>query len=166
MTFYIFFTKRDAFISNCIAKATGSKVSHTGIIAGDMVYEARGDGKYRSVISQKFSEMLKDPDLTGVWVKKIEVDNEKQALKWLKSRVGWKYDFINTVVIQPVKIVTGWLIGQKKDEIADNRYMCGEYSADFLKYNWIEKQRITEPIASYAPNILFDLIEPWEYKFK
>lgn len=166
MTFYIFFTKRDAFISNCIAKATGSKVSHTGIIAGDMVYEARGDGKYRSVISQKFSEMLKDTDLTGVWIKKIEVDNEKQALKWLKSRVGWKYDFINTVVIQPVKIVTGWLIGQKKDEIADNRYMCGEYSADFLKDNWTEKQRITEPIASYAPNKLFDLVEPREYKFK
>ena len=166
MIYYIFFTKRDAFISNCIAKATGSKVSHTGIIAGDMVYEARGDGKYRSVISQSFTEMIKDPDLTGVWVKQIYVEDEKQALKWLKSRVGWKYDFINTVVIQPIKILTGRLVGQSEDETADNKYMCGEYSADFLKNNWTEKKRITEPISSYAPNNLFDLVHPWEYKFK
>lgn len=166
MTFYIYFTKRNAFISNCIATATGSKVSHTGILAGTTCFEARGDGKYRSVISQSFTEMLKDKDLTGVWLKKIEVDDEKQALKWLKSRVGYKYDFVNTVAIQPIKILTGWLVGQKKDNVADNRYMCGEYSADFLKNNWKEKERITEPIASYAPNILFDLIQPWEYDFK
>lgn len=166
MTFYIYFTKRNAFISNCIAIATGSKVSHTGILAGNTCYEARGDGKYRSVISQSFTEMLKDKDLTGVWLKKIEVDDEKEALKWLKSRLGYKYDFINTVVIQPIKILTGWLVGQKKDNVADNRYMCGEYSADWLKSNWKEKKRITEPIASYAPNNLFDLIQPWEYDFK
>lgn len=159
--FAIFWTRRNSKISNNIAKATDSEVSHVGVYDRETgyIYEARGDGRYSSVIRGTFAEMLKDPDLTGVWIKDVYVPDHKGAVKWLESKVGTPYDYFNTLVLQPIILVFNRLVGrQKKNSVGDDKYGCGEFTADWLKNKTYET--INMPIAYYAPHILYNQMKP------
>jgi len=159
MKFQIFFTKRDAFISNAISFFTQSPVSHVGIRYGDKIWEARGDKGKSKVMSGSWSEMLNDSDLTGVCVADLDVYSVQEALNWLNSKVDTPYDFFNTGVLQPFKLIFGRLVGQKKHSVADNKYQCAELGADFVKLKTRQTFKITKPIAGYSPAILFDIFQ-------
>ncbi len=162
MKFQIFFTKRDAFISNAISFFTQSPVSHVGIRYGDKIWEARGDKGKSKVMSGSWSEMLNDSDLTGVWVADLDVHSVQDALNWLNSKADTPYDFYNTAVLQPFKLIFGRLVGQKKHSVADNKYQCAELGSDFVKLQTYQYYKIKGSIAGQNPAILFDIFKPYQ----
>lgn len=157
----ILLTRGDTVISNDIALATGCEASHVAIRIGDYIWEARGDIKKPRVIKQKYSDKLKEMNLKKVWAKEIFVTDIEGAIKWLTKREGVKYDFGNTLVLQPIILLTGKLLGQKNNDKADNHYQCAEFGADFVR-NWMINPYVAknDKIARYSPKTHFDILKP------
>lgn len=153
------FTKSDTLISNGIAAITNCPASHVLIKVGDYVWEARGDKPYSQVIKQKYSDMIKQPSLTHIWAAEICVYDIVKLVKWLEFKKGTEYDYKNTGIIQPLKILFKILIGQKSDNVADNQYQCAEFVAHAVKLYAINSW-IKNPIASYSPKDHFVKVNP------
>ena len=155
----IMFTKSDTLISDGIALVTGCPASHVLVKIGDYVWEARGDKPHSQVIKQKYTDMIKQPQLTHIWAAEIFVYDIVALIKWLDSKVGTRYDYANTTILQLVKLATGKLLFQKKTNVADNQYQCAEFTAHAVKLHAINSW-INKPIASYSPKDHFVKLDP------
>jgi len=157
----ILLTRSDTFISNKIALATGCEASHVAIRVGAYVWEARGDIKNPRVIKQKYTDMLNNPKLQKVWAHEIFVTDIVGAVEWLTKREGIKYDFANTLFLQPIILLIDKLVGQNKNSIADNRYQCAEFGADFVM-EWAVNSYVpkNDKIARWSPKTHYDAINP------
>ena len=146
---YLIFTKRDTLISDAIAAATNSPYSHVAVLHSNMqdVTEARGDGDYSSVIGNTFERIMADNDLTKLVLLEppfgLAVPT-KQSDAWLFNTRGIKYDFFNTLIIQPITLLRSKIaslfgresrgsIFQRNNRQAKKKVQCGEYAAWWCK---------------------------------
>lgn len=159
----VFFTRRKSAISTAIAVLTRCKASHTGIRIGNDVWEARGDGDYNKVIKGKWDEMIADKSVRMVWTAPLGELSTDNCLQWLDKKVGTKYDYVNTLLLQLLKIRFGILFWQRRDSRGELAYGCGELVADCIKHQSV-KYRITKPIAYYSPADLFKIVKPTQVK--
>lgn len=161
----ILFTMRtNTIVSNVIAKVTDSEVSHVAIIINKKeCVEARGDGRYKSVIKNGLLNIFTEDGIKCyVGIPKISpIISDEDYLYWLNKQVGKKYDYFNTLIIQPLRLLFGKvLVGQKQSK-ADNAWMCSELAgAGIYKYFGIFKNwsRIEN-----TPQSIFELTDYFDY---
>ena len=154
----------NSFVSKNIANLTGSEVSHVAIIINKKeVIEARGDGKYKSVIKNSLLNIFTEDGIKCyIGIPRISpIISDEEYLNWLNKQVGKKYDYFNTLIIQPLRLIFGKvLIGQKQSK-ADDAWMCSELAgACIYKYfgifkNWSRREN--------TPQDLFELSEYFDY---
>jgi len=154
----------NSFVSKNIAKVTDSQVSHVAcIINKKECIEARGDGDYKSVIKNKLLNIFtEDGIICYVGIPKISpIIGEQEGLKWLEKQVGKKYDYWNTLIIQPFRLLFGKvLFGQSKSK-ADDAWMCSELTGAWIyKYfgifkNWSRREN--------TPQDIFELSDYFDY---
>jgi hypothetical protein len=164
----IIFTRRNTLISNSIAIATNSEVSHVAILHsdGDTVTEARGDGQYNSVIGNSLKRILADPDLVGCWIAtpKMGVFPSLQASdEWLISQRGKRYDYFNTLFIQVVNLFRRkGSIFQRCDKQAGKKWQCAELGTAWSKlYAYAFPPGVV--IGHQSPATLYDLLLALEW---
>lgn len=161
----ILFTMRtNAIVSNVIAKVTDSEVSHVAtIINKKEVIEARGDGKYKSVIKNDLINIFAEDGIRCfIGIPKISpIISDEEGLNWLEEQVGKRYDFFNTLFIQPLRLLIGKVLVGQKERVASKKWGCSELAGAFIfKFfgvfkGWSRREN--------TPQSIFELTDYFDY---
>lgn len=161
---YLGFTKKRTFISRAIAAYAPSKhvenVSHVfiGRPCG-IATEARGEGRYSSVIETPIDKILSDPDLQCLYIAIPHslTKTEKEIEVWCDSKEGTPYDYFNLLGIQ---IPNRWVpsVFQRTTEQAERKYVCSEIGVQWISlYVTGGRTVIINPISEYNPSEVLDI---------
>ena len=161
---YLGFTKKSTFISRAIAAYAPSRcvenVSHVFIgRPNGIATEARGEGRYSSVIETSVGKILGDPDLQCLYIAipHSYTKTQKEIETWCNSKKGTPYDYFNLFGIQ---IPNKWIpsVFQRTTEQAEKKYVCSELSVHWsVLYVTGGRSIFPLPISEYSPSEVIDV---------
>ncbi len=119
----VLFRKNDSFISKCIAKVTGSDITHSAVLYKDVMFDS-------SEVRGNFGR-ANQKDYKGRMIEVYPLGaSEQQFQDWLFLHSGKKYDYKGVIGWFFWKYFGNWTKNQKLN--SKSRVYCFEATADLI----------------------------------
>lgn len=143
----------NSWLGRTIQKFQKCKWNHAGkfIVISNVAYVC--EAKNRGICLTPFVNYTNNKTKYQLLIqkpKKIFSEEEIQRMQFfMLSKCGnVGYEYVNLLLYQPIKFLTGIWIGSKTDKKGDRRYICGEWVAriDNIIRGWFEKWEDLAPV--------------------